>query len=112
MKAFGVRVALVEPGIIATDMAQRNRTTASTLYPQAARIAALFTATLTNAPAPPSLVAAIILNVAQNGSWQFRYPAGPDAAALIAWRKGMTGEQWVDLHSADDETFNRLMGGS
>jgi NAD(P)-dependent dehydrogenase (short-subunit alcohol dehydrogenase family) len=112
MKAFGVRVALVEPGIIATDMAQRIRTTASTLYPHAARIAALFNATLTNAPTPPSLVAGIILDVAQNGSWQFRYPAGPDAASLIAWRKGMTDEQWVDLHSADDETFNRLMGGS
>jgi hypothetical protein len=29
---------------------------------------------------------------------------------LIAWRKGMTDEQWIDLHSADDETYRKLMG--
>jgi hypothetical protein len=47
-----------------------------------------------------------------SGDWQLRHPVGPDAAPTIAWRKGMTDEQWVDLHSADDETFQRLMGGS
>ena len=30
-------------------------------------------------------------------SWQFRHPVGPDAIPMIAWRKGMTDEQWVDL---------------
>ena len=47
--------------------------------------------------------------IAMTDSWQFRYPVGPDAMPLISWRKGMTDEQWVDLHSADDETFQRLM---
>ena len=111
MKSFGVRVALVEPGIIDTAMAQRISTSESPLYPHAARIAALFTATLANAPTPPKLVAEKILEIAVSDSWQLRYPVGPDAAALIAWRKAMTDEEWVDLHASDDETFQRRMGG-
>jgi NAD(P)-dependent dehydrogenase (short-subunit alcohol dehydrogenase family) len=111
MKSFGVRVALVEPGIIDTAMAQRIRNNESPLYPHAARVAALFTATLTNAPTPPTLVAEKILEIATSDSWQLRHPVGPDAAALIAWRKGMPDEEWVDLHASDDETFQRRMGG-
>lgn len=112
MKAFGVRVALVQPGIIDTAMAQRISRNGDSAYPHAARIAALFTATLTNAPVPPSIVAQKILEIAQSGAWQLRYPVGPDALPLIAWRKRMTDEQWVDLHSADEETFQRLMAAS
>jgi NAD(P)-dependent dehydrogenase (short-subunit alcohol dehydrogenase family) len=112
MKAFGVRVALVEPGVIDTAMAQRTSENQSSAYPHAARFAAFFKASLTNAPVPPSFVAQKILAIAQSDDWQLRHPVGPDAAPTIAWRKGMTDEQWVDLHSADDETFQRLMGGS
>lgn len=111
LKAFGIRVALVEPGIIDTAMAQRISKNDSPLYPHAARIAALFTATLTNAPTSPALVAEKILEIAESGNWQLRHPVGPDAAPLIAWRKGMTDEEWVDLHSSDDETFQRRMNG-
>jgi NAD(P)-dependent dehydrogenase (short-subunit alcohol dehydrogenase family) len=112
MKPFGVRVAMVEPGIIDTAMAQRIRDIESSVYPHAARIAAMFKSVLTNAPVPPNLVAQKILEIAQSDSWQLRYPVGPDGAPTIAWRKTMTDEQWVDLHSADDETFQRLMGAS
>ena len=68
--------------------------------------------TLTNAPVPPSVVAHKVVEVDQSGTWQLRHPIGPDAVPLIAWRKGMTDEQWVDLHSADDETFHRLMAAA
>ncbi len=110
MKSFGVRVALVKPGIIDTAMARRISTTKHSEYPHAARIAALFTTTLQNAPVPPSAVAQKVLEIAQSNTWQLRHPVGPDAVPLIAWRSGMTDEQWVDLHSADEETFQKLMG--
>jgi hypothetical protein len=70
----------------------------------------LFTTTLQNAPVSPDVVAQKVLEIAQSDSWQLRYPVGPDAASLIAWRRAMTDEQWVDLHSANDETFQKLMG--
>lgn len=112
MKSFGVYVALVEPGVIDTAMAQRITKNESRIYPHSARVASAFTAKLANAPVPPTLVAQKILDVAQSGSWQLRHPVGPDAVPLISWRRRMTDEQWIDLHSADDQTFARLMGAS
>jgi hypothetical protein len=41
-----------------------------------------------------------------------RHPVGPDAIPLIEWREGMTDEQWVDLHSSDEETFQKSMGAA
>lgn len=109
MKTFGVRVVLVEPGIIDTAMARRISTNGSSTYPHGARLAIFFTSTLNNAPVRPSMVAQKVLEIAQSDTWQLRHPVGPDAVPVIAWRKGMTDEQWVDLHSADDQTYRRLM---
>ena len=109
MKSFGVHVALVEPGVIDTAMARRVTTHRDSAYPHGARTAAFFTATLTNAPVSPSVVAQKVVEIDQSGTWQLRHPIGPDAVPLIAWRKGMTDEQWIDLHSADDETFQKRM---
>jgi NAD(P)-dependent dehydrogenase (short-subunit alcohol dehydrogenase family) len=110
MKSFGVRVAVVKPGIIDTAMAQRISTVSNSEYPHAARISNLFKQVLQDAPVPPSVVAEKVLEIVTSGTWQFRHPVGPDAEGLIAWRKGMTDEQWIDLHSADDETYRKLMG--
>ncbi len=112
MKPFGVRVAMVKPGIIDTAMAQRISTTGNSDYPHAARIASLFASTLKDAPVPPSVVAQKVLDIVTSGTWQLRHPVGPDAVPLIEWRKGMTDEQWVELHAADEETFQRMMGRS
>jgi NAD(P)-dependent dehydrogenase (short-subunit alcohol dehydrogenase family) len=112
MKTFGVRVLLVKPGIIDTSMAQRISTTGNSEYPHAARISSLFTTTLQNAPVPPSLVAQKVLDLARTDNWQLRHPVGPDAVPLIEWRKGMTDEQWIDLHSADEQTYQKLMGSA
>jgi NAD(P)-dependent dehydrogenase (short-subunit alcohol dehydrogenase family) len=112
MKSFGVRVVLVKPGIIDTAMAHRITNAESTQYPHAARISSLFATTLQNSPVPPTFVAEKILEIAESKSWQLRYPVGPDAEPLMAWRRSMTDEQWVDLHSADDETYRKLMGAT
>lgn len=112
MKMFGVRVLVVKPGIIDTAMAQRIGNAGESHYPHLARIRKLFSTTLASAPVPPSLVAEKVLEIEQSGTWQLRHPVGPDAAGLIAWRKGMSDEEWVDLHSSDDEEFERKMGRS
>ena len=105
MKTFKVRVALIEPGIIDTAMAQRIGTPVDrSHYAQGARHAALFKNSLQQ-PVHPSLVAVKILEVADSGTWQLRHPVGPDAMPFINLRKGMTDEDWVDFHAADDATF-------
>ena len=105
MKTFGVRVALVEPGIIDTAMARRiGDTPNASVYKQEARFSNLFAASLKN-PAPPSLVAQKILEIAQSDTWQLRHPVGPDAAGFLGWRASMTDEEWIDLNATDDETW-------
>ena len=107
MKTFGVRVLIVEPGIIDTAMARRIGVPASTSpYRQRERFAMLFTAALKN-PTPPSLVAAKIVEIAESDTWQLRHPVGPSAAPFLQWRAGMTDEAWVDLNASDDETWFR-----
>ncbi|MFZ0314882.1 MAG: SDR family oxidoreductase [Candidatus Korobacteraceae bacterium] len=109
MKTFNVRVAIVEPGIIDTAMARRigDRPKRSA-YRQRERFASLFQATLKN-PAPPSLVAQRIVEIADSGTWQLRHPVGPDAAPFLQWRKGMTDEEWVALHASADDDWYRSM---
>ncbi len=103
MKTFNVRVAIVEPGIIDTSMARRIAGPSNgSLYQHRARFAAMFTNAL-QTPASPSVVAHKIVEIAEGDSWQLRHPVGPDAIPLLQWRSGMTDEEWVDLHSSDDE---------
>jgi NAD(P)-dependent dehydrogenase (short-subunit alcohol dehydrogenase family) len=107
MKTFNVRVAIVEPGIIDTAMARRiSEPTNQSAYTQRDRMAAVFTASL-QTPTSPTLVAEKILEIAANESWQLRHLVGPNAVPLIDWRRGMTDEEWVDLHSSDNETYYR-----
>jgi NAD(P)-dependent dehydrogenase (short-subunit alcohol dehydrogenase family) len=62
MKPFGVRVAIVEPGIIETPMARAISEASPSHYRQGRNIAALFNASLKR-PAPPSIIAAAIKNI-------------------------------------------------
>jgi NAD(P)-dependent dehydrogenase (short-subunit alcohol dehydrogenase family) len=105
LKAFNVRVALIEPGIIDTAMARRIETPeAESPYGHTSRFAALFAEALKN-PVPPSLVASKILEVAESETWKLRHPTGPDAAGFIQWRSSMSDEEWTETNGCDDATF-------
>jgi NAD(P)-dependent dehydrogenase (short-subunit alcohol dehydrogenase family) len=108
-KAFNIRVAIVEPGIIDTAMSRHITVDdVASPYPQKRRVAALFTASLKQ-PVPPTLVAEQILAVATNGSWQLRYLVGPDAAPFVGWRHSMSDESWTDIGALDDDGwFTRI----
>ena len=110
MKPFNIRVAIVEPGIIDTAMARRlEQPSRQSEYPYLDRFAVLFGNSLKN-PVPPSLVGEKILEIVESGTWRIRHPVGPNAAASIEGRRGMTDEQWRDLQAADNETWYRNMG--
>jgi NAD(P)-dependent dehydrogenase (short-subunit alcohol dehydrogenase family) len=105
VKQFGIRVAIVEPGIIDTAMARRISTTVRpSPYLGQDRFAALFRAVLT-APVPPSLVAQKILDIATSGTWTLRHPVGPDSEPFLAWRRGKTDEQWIDWGAMTDDEW-------
>ena len=104
VKPFNVKVAIIEPGIINTQMASDITVNDESIYPHSKRFAGLFTASL-KTPTPPSLVADKIFEVAENNNWKLRHPVGPDAEPFIAWRASMSDEQWVDWNAANDEEW-------
>src|SRR4030095_656804 len=106
-KMFNIRVAIVEPGVIDTDMARKfsSRTgSAASPYPQTDRWSALFAASLTQ-PTPPTVIGEKVREIIESGSWKLRHPVGPDAEGYLQWRASMTDEQWVEWNAADDETW-------
>ncbi|MEL4457212.1 SDR family oxidoreductase [Lutimonas vermicola] len=105
VKSFNLRVAIIEPGIINTDMANDiKHGEPNSLYPQSFRFGGMFSASLEH-PTPPTLVADTILEVAESGTWKLRHPVGPDAQPFLEWRASMTDEQWVDWNAASDEEW-------
>jgi NAD(P)-dependent dehydrogenase (short-subunit alcohol dehydrogenase family) len=105
VKAFGIRVAVVEPGVIATPIFGKvAESDTATNYPHRRRLMALFHAALEN-PASPYIVGDKIREIVDSGTWQFRHLAGPDAAGFMAWRASMTDEQWADWGAQTDEQW-------
>jgi NAD(P)-dependent dehydrogenase (short-subunit alcohol dehydrogenase family) len=105
VKPFGIRVAMVEPGVIATPIfGKQADATDGTNYPQLRRITGLFRASLEN-PVSPYVVGEKIREIVDSGTWQLRHPVGPDAAGFLAWRASMTDERWVDWGAQSDEQW-------
>ncbi len=105
VKQFNIRVGIIEPGIINTDMAiDIQHAAPNTNYPQAFRWGGMFRASLEN-PTSPTLVADTILNVVESGTWELRHPVGPDAIPFLDWRASMTDEQWVEWNSVPDDVW-------
>lgn len=104
MKPFGVRVHVVQPGIIDTPMAHAIEDPPPSKYRQIAHLSALFRASLQH-PRPPSVVADVIRDVIESGTWKLRHTAGPDAAPFLAWRASMSDEEWIEFNSLDTAGF-------
>jgi len=105
MKAFGVRVAIVEPGIIATPIFGKvDPPPASTNYSHSRRLNELFRASLEN-PVSPYVVGEKVREIVDSGTWTLRHLVGPDAAGFLAWRASMTDEQWVEWGALTDDQW-------
>jgi len=104
VKPFNIRVRIVQPGIIDTDMAHGISVENKSIYPSSKRIADLFTASLQN-PTSATLVADKILEIADSDTWQLRHPVGPDAEPFMGWRLSMSDEEWVNWNSVSDEEW-------
>jgi NAD(P)-dependent dehydrogenase (short-subunit alcohol dehydrogenase family) len=107
MKAFNIRVAIVEPGVIETPILGKGRPPPKdSPYPHLRRLAARFDATKATSP---YVVGELIRQIVEGDSWQLRYPVGPDAVSLIKWRAGKTDEEIVDLGAESDAHYKARM---
>jgi NAD(P)-dependent dehydrogenase (short-subunit alcohol dehydrogenase family) len=106
LRAFGVRVAIVEPGIIDTRMARNiEQLGNSKVYPQVRRIAALFAGTFAAGAGQPQVVGQKVREIIESGTWQLRHPVGPDAEPFLAWRNSMNDEMWVQWSAQSDSDW-------
>ena len=98
MEAIGVKVKIVEPGMIKTDFGGRsfdfNNDESMVEYQET--IGKLFASlgNVAETASEPSVVAEVIYQAATDGTMTLRYTAGEDAREIIANRKAL-----------DDETF-------
>jgi NAD(P)-dependent dehydrogenase (short-subunit alcohol dehydrogenase family) len=109
MGPFNVRVAIVEPGVIATPIFRKGRAQPSdTPYPFVRRIRALFAASLAK-PTSPYVVAEQIQKIVDGDSRQLRYLVGPDALPWLQRRASKTDEQIIaEAAENDDEHKARI----
>jgi NAD(P)-dependent dehydrogenase (short-subunit alcohol dehydrogenase family) len=105
VRAFGVRVANVEPGVIATPIFGKVQPPpADSKYPHGRRIYKLFKTSLEN-PVSPYVVGEKIREIVESGTWKLRHPVGPDAEGFLAWRASMSDEQWVEWGALSDKEW-------
>ena len=103
VKPFGILVAVIEPGVIATPIfAKIPPREYSNTYPQGRRMRAFFAASLQN-PTPPSVVGDKIAAIVNSKDATLRHPVGPDAQGLLDWRKSITDEQLIEWGGVESD---------
>ena len=109
--AFGVRVAIIEPGVIQTaifeNSAGATRYDKSSPYRQIMRRnGKLFAAGFRN-PGRPETVAEVIFEAATTERPRLRYLVGTDAEGMAAGRARISDEEWVAMGGGlDDAEYN------
>jgi NAD(P)-dependent dehydrogenase (short-subunit alcohol dehydrogenase family) len=100
---FGIRVSIIEPGIVATAIFGKVKPQEwSSYYPQSKRMTALFKTALQK-PTAPSVVAEAIVEIVKTRDATLRHPVGPDANGFLSWRAALTDEQWVTWGGVEND---------
>lgn len=107
---FGIRVAIVEPGITKSAIFAKNidAPNASGAYDAAyRRMFQMYAAGLAHAT-DPFEVGQVVHHAITTDEPQLRYAVSWGAAELIAGRQAMSDEEWValGLHDSDDEYYD------
>ncbi len=112
---YGVRVALIEPGVINTPIFYKSPPVPeSTFYPMHYERALGFFATMLTTAPGPEVVAETIVAVLKADEPALRYPVADDAFAILGGRAKMTDEELVALgtlsHSEWLDAMRRYFG--
>ena len=94
---FGIRVAIVEPGVVVTPIFTKARRFADPASPYAAHVhrLLLFYQMQMKMPSQPIDVARVIHEAVTTKDPKLRYLVGQDAEMLVAGRRKLTDEEYV-----------------
>ena len=108
IRPFGVRVVIIEPGVIITPIWNKAEASMPEGHPYGlamGRLWRLFEAQLAEGTMPDT-VALAIYDAVHTAEPKLRYPVGADAEAMAAARDRLSAAEWLDLQSEpDDEKF-------
>ncbi|MEM7274067.1 MAG: SDR family oxidoreductase [Actinomycetota bacterium] len=102
---FGIRVAMIEPGIVKTAIMAKNTDApnASGAYDLAYRRLFAFYAAGLQSPGHPSEVAEVIHEAATTDQPRLRYTCGWGGPELTEHRPNVSDEDWVALGAIEDD---------
>lgn len=109
--SHGIRVVLIEPGIIITPILEKALNNLpldqDSPYRQVAQRVQIMFAEGQKKNAQPQVVAEVIESALIAKDPKLRFPAGPDAEPFLKGRTGMTDEEWIAMerHATDDAYF-------
>lgn len=102
---FGIKVAVVEPGVIDTPIITKlDDRKVQSIYPGHVRMDAYLKASASH-HVMPSEVAETVLAIANGEKASFRNSVGADAEPLLNWRASVSDEDWIASGSIDDDTW-------
>ena len=112
VRRFGVRVKVIEPGVIMSNIFENAKPQTifdrSSPYLDLMRRNGKFYSAGHRTNQPPELVADAILQAVESASDRLRYVVGVDAEGILRGRGAMSDEDWIAM-GADlgDEEYNR-----
>ncbi len=110
---FGIRVAIIEPGVVATAIVDKSMQqpidVESPYFPITFRTSRYLLAGLAD-PSAPEDVAEAIWGAITTDAPKLRYTVGADAAAIAEHRPAISDETWIGaLSSPDDDAWRENM---
>jgi NAD(P)-dependent dehydrogenase (short-subunit alcohol dehydrogenase family) len=105
VRRFGVRVAVIEPGVVLTPIWGKRGPFVPEEHeygPAMARLRRIFASQMEDGTRADA-VAAAIYDAATREDAPLRIPVGDDARVWAAGRDTVTSDQWVSLHAETDE---------
>ena len=100
LEPFGIRVVIIEPGFIRTNIINSSTSAKKALDPKSPYFSLMqkvgnhFKSMMENASSPPEEVARVILKALTSENPQLRYTVGNDAATIIQARMNMPDEEF------------------
>ena len=117
MKAFDVRVCIIEPGVVLTPIFGKGaEAVLNESSPYLKFYNAFDQAMMPNflKPEMPETIAQVMQEAVETDSAKLRYLVGQDAVALVKARNTMSDEDWVKLGSLDEQELalelTKMMG--